>query len=140
MKLRKKEEGEATRQNIRKQIVVVQKVYQKLSDIRENYVNQTINEIVKRKPSYVSIEDLNVRGMMKNKHLSKAIQKQNFHSFRIKLTDKCRLNGIDLRAVDRVYPSSKTCSVHCTECGSKVERDENASINLANAKAYKGAL
>ena len=82
MKIRnKKEEGEVTRQNIQKQIVVVQKLHQKLSGIRKNYVNQTINEIVMGKPSNISIEELNVRGMMKNRHLSKAILKTKLSLF-----------------------------------------------------------
>ena len=150
----KKEKGEATRQNINKQIVVVQKLHQRLSNIRENYINQVVNQIIGRKPSYITIEDLNVKGMMKNRHLAKAVQKQNLYSFRVKLTNKCKQSGIELRIVDRWYPSSKTCSecgsiksdlklsdreYVCTECGCIMDRDKNASINLANAKVYKVA-
>ena len=148
----KKEGGIATRQNIRKQVVQVQKLHQKLANIRENYVNQVINNIVKTKPSFITIEDLNVRGMMKNRHLARAIAQQGFSTFRTKLQYKCMLNGIELRIVDRFYPSSKTCSecgainttlklsdrtYVCKECGCIIDRDKNASINLANAKTYK---
>jgi putative transposase len=151
-KRNKKEKGEATRQNIRKQIVKVQKLHQRLSSIRGNYINQTVNTIVKQKPSYITIEDLNVRGMMKNKHLARAIAQQGFNQFKTKLTNKCHIYGIGLRVVDRFYPSSKLCSecgsinknlklsdrtYICPECGCIIDRDKNASINLANAKIYK---
>ena len=154
LKKKIKKEGVATRQNIQKQIVKVQKLHQRLSNSRENYTNQVVNQIVRQEPSHITIEDLNIRGMMKNRHLSKAIQKQNFYSFRVKLTNKCKQNGIELRIVDRWYPSSKTCSrcgsikkdlklsdraYVCSECGCTIDRDKNASINLANAKVYKVA-
>lgn len=150
----KREGGTATRQNIQKQIVKVQILHQRISNIRENHTNQVVNQIVKQKPSYVTIEDLNVSGMMKNRHLSKAIAQQGFYSFRVKLTDKCKLNSIELRVVDRFFPSSKMCSecgsikkdlklsdreYICHECGSIIDRDKNASYNLANAKIYKVA-
>jgi len=153
LKLRNKREGgNATRYNIQKQVVKVQKLHLRLSNIRENYINQTVNTIVKQKPSYITIEDLNVRGMMKNKHLARAIAQQGFNQFRVKLTNKCHQYGIELRIVDRFYPSSKMCSecsavnknlklsdrtYVCTECGCIIDRDKNASINLANAKTYK---
>ncbi|WP_138207043.1 RNA-guided endonuclease InsQ/TnpB family protein [Haloimpatiens lingqiaonensis] len=155
LKLRnKKEKGEATRQNIQKQIVKVQRVHQRLSNIRTDYINKTINEIVKQKPSYITIEDLNVRGMIKNKHLSKAVAQQKFYEFRVKLEYKCKLNEIELRIVDRFYPSSKTCSCcgaykkdlklsdriyKCSNCNASIDRDYNASINLENAKIYEVA-
>lgn len=148
----KKEGGTVTRQNIQKQIVEVQILHQRISNIRENHINQTVNTIVKQKPSYITIEDLNISGMMKNRHLSKAIVQQGFYSFRVKLTDKCKLNSIELRVVDRFFPSSKMCSecgsikkdlklsdreYVCHECGSIIDRDKNASYNLANAEIYK---
>lgn len=151
-KINKKEGGTATRQNISKQVVQVQILHQKLNNIRDNYINQVVSEIVKTKPSYITIEDLNVSGMMKNRHLSKAIQKQKFYQFRTKLTSKCNSNNIELRIVDRFYPSSKLCSdcgnvkknlqlsdrtYICEKCGIILDRDKNASINLANAKIYK---
>jgi len=147
----KKEGGNATRQNIQKQIVKVQKLHQTLSNIRENYLNQSANEVIKQKPSFITIEDLNVRGMMKNKHLSKAISKQGLNMFRVKLTNKCKEYGIELRIVDRFYPSSKLCNecgsikkdlklsdrIYICECGYKEDRDLNASLNLRDAKIYK---
>lgn len=147
----KKEKGEATRQNIQKQIIKVQKLHQRLRNIRTDYINKTISSIVKQKPSYITIEDLNVSGMMKNKHLSKAIASQKFFEFRTKLISKCKENNIELRIVDRFYPSSKTCSncgeikkdlklkdrVYKCKCGLIINRDLNASINLKNAKKYK---
>lgn len=150
----KRKGGNATRQNIQKQIVKVQKLHNTLTNIRDNYINQVVNEIVKTKPSYITIEDLNVSGMMKNKHLARAIAQQKFYQFKSKLKYKCILNGIELRIVDRFYPSSKTCSACgtidktlnlsdriyiCKECGCVIDRDKNASINLANAKTYKVA-
>lgn len=147
----KKEKGGATSQNIQKQVVKVQKLHQRLQNIRTDYINKTISSIVKQKPSYITIEDLNVRGMMKNKHLSKAIASQKFFEFRTKLISKCKENNIEIRIVDRFYPSSKTCSncgeikkdlklkdrVYKCKCGLIINRDLNASINLKNAKKYK---
>jgi len=147
----KKEGGNATRQNTQKQVVKVQKLQQTLGKIREDYLNQSVNEVVKQKPSFITIEDLNVRGMMKNKHLSKAISKQGFNMFRVKLTNKCKEYGVELRIVDRFYPSSKLCHecgsikkdlklsdrIYICECGYKEDRDLNASLNLKDAKIYK---
>ena len=149
----KKEKGVATRQNIQKQVVKVQKLHQRLVNIRTDYINKTIFSIIKQKPSYITIEDLNIKGMMKNKHLSKAVASQKFFEFRTKLTTKCKQNNIELRVVDRFYPSSKTCSncgeikkdlklldrVYKCSCGLTIDRDLNASINLKNAKKYKVA-
>lgn len=149
----KKEKGVATRQNIQKQVVKVQKLHQRLVNIRTDYINKTISSIIKQKPSYITIEDLNIKGMMKNKHLSKAVVSQKFFEFRTKLTTKCKQNNIELRVVDRFYPSSKTCSncgeikkdlklsdrVYKCSCGLTIDRDLNASINLKNAKKYKVA-
>lgn len=150
---RKKRGGKSATKsaNIEKQILKVQKLHQKLDNIRSNYVNQTVRELLKIKPGFVTIEDLNVRGMMKNRHLSKTISKQNFYSFRVKLTNKCKLLGIELRVVSRFYPSSKLCACCgnvkkelrlsdrvyiCKECGYENDRDINAAINLRNAKEY----
>ena len=153
LKIRNKNirEGRATSQNIQKQVVKVQKLHQRLRNIRTDYINKTVSKIVKQKPSYVTIEDLNVKGMMKNKHLSKAIASQKFFEFKTKLTVKCKENNIELRIVDRFYPSSKTCSqcgkikkdlklsnrIYKCNCGLDIDRDLNASINLKNAKEYK---
>ncbi|MGO4897315.1 RNA-guided endonuclease InsQ/TnpB family protein [Clostridium perfringens] len=153
LKIRNKniKEGRATGQNIQKQVVKVQKLHQRLANIRTDYINKTVSKIVKQKPSYVTIEDLNVKGMMKNKHLSKAIASQKFFEFKTKLMSKCKQNNIELRIVDRFYPSSKTCSqcgkvkkdlklsdrIYKCSCGLDIDRDLNASINLKNAKEYK---
>ena len=148
-----KMKGEATRQNIQKQVLKVQKLHHRIDNIRTDYVNKTIAEIVKTKPSYITIEDLNVKGMMKNRHLSKAVASQKFYEFRTKLEKQCKESGIELRVVDRFYPSSKLC--HCCgfikkdlklsdriykcDCGYKCDRDFNASLNLRDAKTYKTA-
>ena len=153
LKIRNKniKEGRATGQNIQKQIVKVQKLHQRLTNIRTDYINKIVSSIIKQKPSYITIEDLNVKGMMKNKHLSKAIASQKFFEFKTKLTVKCKENHIELRIVDRFYPSSKTCSncgkikkdlklsdrIYKCDCGLAIDRDLNASINLKNAKEYK---
>lgn len=143
--------GEATQKNFVKQKLKVQKLYQRLANIRTDYINKTINSIVKTKPSFIVIEDLNVRGMMKNKHLSKAVAQQKFFEFRTKLISKCKENNIELRIVDKWYPSSKTCyncghikkdlklkdrTYICSECGYIEDRDINASLNLRDAKTY----
>ena len=153
LKIRNKniKEGRPTRQNIQKQVVKVQRLHQRLANIRTDYINKTVFSIVKQKPSYITIEDLNVKGMMKNKHLSKAVAQQKFFEFKTKLTVKCKEKNIELRIVDRFYPSSKTCSqcgkvkkdlklsnrIYKCDCGLSVDRDLNASINLKNAKEYK---
>ncbi len=153
LKIRNKniKEGRATRQNIQKQIVKLQKLHQRLANIRTDYINKIVSSIIKQKPSYITIEDLNVKGMMKNKHLSKAIASQKFFEFKNKLVFKCKQNDVELRVVDRFYPSSKTCSncgkvnkdlklsdrLYRCDCGFTIDRDLNASINLKNAKEYK---
>ena len=146
--------GESTqRANIQKQKRVVQKLHHKIDNIRTDYINKTIAEIVKTKPSYITIEDLNVSGMMKNRHLSKAVASQKFYEFRTKLQAKCKESGIELRVVNRWYPSSKTC--HCCgtikkdlklsdrifqcDCGYIEDRDFNAALNLRDATTYEVA-
>lgn len=144
--------GESTqRENIQKQKLKVQKLHHKMDNIRTDYINKTIAEIVKAKPSYITIEDLNVKGMMKNRCLSKAVASQKFYEFRTRLKAKCDENSIELRVADRFYPSSKTCH-HCgsvrknlklsdriyrCECGYVADRDLNAALNLKDAKTYR---
>lgn len=139
--------------NIQKQRLKVQKLHHRIDNIRTDHINKTIAEIVKTKPSYITIEDLNVSGMMKNKHLSKAVASQKFYEFRTKLQAKCNENGIELRVVDRWFPSSKTC--HCCknikkdlklsdrifkcDCGYIEDRDFNAALNLRDATTYEVA-
>ena len=146
--------GESTQKtNIPKQRLKVQKLHHRIDNIRTDYINKTIAEIVKTKPSYITIEDLNVSGMMKNKHLSKAVASQKFYEFRTRLQAKCNENGIELRVVDRWFPSSKTC--HCCKnikkdlklsdrifkcyCGYIEDRDFNAALNLRDTTAYEVA-
>lgn len=143
--------GESTQKNFVKQKLKVQKLYQRLTNIRTDYLNKTIHSIVKTKPAFIVIEDLNVRGMMKNRHLSKAVAQQKFFEFRTKLINKCKEHSIELRVVDRFYPSSKIChdcghikkdlklsdrTYRCSECGYVADRDINASLNLRDAKTY----
>ena len=144
--------GESTQKaNIRKQKLKVQKLHQRLENIRTDYINKTISEIAKTKPSHITVEDLNVSGMMKNRHLSKAVASQKFYEFRTKLKTKCEEFGIELRIVSRWYPSSKTC--HCCghikkdlklsdrvyrcACGYIEDRDFNAALNLRDAETYE---
>ena len=128
----------------------MQRLHHKIDNIRTDYINKSIAEIVKAKPSYITIEDLNVSGMMKNRHLSKAVASQKFYEFRTKLKAKCDENGMELRVVDRWYPSSKIC--HCCgaikkdlklsdriyrcDCGYVEDRDFNAALNLRDALTY----
>ena len=146
--------GESTqKRNIQKQRLKIQKLHQRIDNIRTDYINKTIAEIVKTKPSYITIKDLNVSGMMKNRHLSKAVASQKFYEFKTKLLAKCKENGIELRIVDRWFPSSKTC--HCCknikkdlklsdrlfrcDCGYIEDRDFNAALNLRDATTYEVA-
>ena len=109
--LKKLKKGEATQKaNIRKQMLKVQRLYHRIDNIRTDYINKTVLKIVKTKPSYITIEDLNVKGMMKNRHLSKVVAGRKFYEFRVKLKKKCDENSIELRVVDRFYPSSKLCN------------------------------
>ena len=97
-------EGRATRQNIQKQVAKVQRLHQRLANIRTDYINKTVFSIIKQKPSYITIEDLAVSNLMKNKHLSKAIASQKFFELKTKLMSKCKQNNIELRIVNRFYP------------------------------------
>ena len=148
-----KKGGSTQKKNIQKQRLKIQKLHQRIDNIRTDYINKIIAEIVKTKPSYITIEDLNVSGMMKNRHLSKAVASQKFYEFKTKLLAKCKENGIELRIVDRWYPSSKIC--HCCkrikkdlklsdrifkcDCGYIEDRDFNAALNLRDATTYEVA-
>ena len=138
--------------NFNKKKLKVQKLFYRLNCIRDDYNNKIVDEITRAKLKYITIEDLKVSNMMKNKHLSKAIQEQNFYAIRTKLINKCKERNIELRLVDTFYPSSKTCSCcgsikkdlklndriyKCYNCGLEMDRDYNASINLEKAKVYK---
>ena len=131
--------------NIAKAELKLLKKNHKLTNIRNDYVHKVTTEIVKREPSFIVLEDLNIGGMLKNKHLSKSVQQQNFYKFREVLTYKAERAGIKLIIADRFYPSSKLCShcgsiksdlklsdrtFKCNECGLEIDRDLNASLNL----------
>ena len=137
--------GEVTqRANIQKQKLKVQKLHHKIDNIRTDYINKTIAEIVKTKPSYITIEDLNVSGMMKNRHLSKEVQQQGFYEFRKQIEYKVEWNNILVVIADRFFPSSKLCSccgnikkdlrlsdrIYKCECGNVIDRDYQAALNL----------
>ena len=147
----KKGESYNKTRNIIKSEKRLLKLYKRLTNIRDNYLHQVTSEIIKREPSFITIEDLNVSGMMKNRHLSKAIQQQKLYEFRRQLEYKCKLGNIELRIVDRYFPSSKLCHecgcikkdlklsdrIYKCECGYVEDRDYNASLNLRDAKIYK---
>ena len=140
--------------NIEKQKLKVQKFHQRINNIRKDYENKTVHEIVKQKPRFITMEDLNVKGMMKNRHLAKTVAAQRFFSLLSKLKRKAEIIGIEFRTVDMFYPSSETCHscghIHkglklkdrvyvCPECGYTADRDFNASLNLRDAKEYRVA-
>lgn len=148
-----KKRGVATLdKNIHKKISRIQKLYYKLSCIRTDYINKIVSEVVKTKPRFITIENLNITGMMKNRHLSKAISNQKFYEFRTKLINKAKRLNIEIRLADTFYPSSKLCSCcgnikhdlklkdriyKCNYCGLEIDRDYNASLNLMNCQNYK---
>ena len=120
------------------------KLNHRLTNIRQNYLHQTTSEIAKREPSFICIEDLNVSGMMKNRHLSKSVQQQGFYEFRRQIEYKSTWNHIQVIIADRFFPSSKLCSccgqikkdlklsdrIYKCECGNVIDRDYQASLNL----------
>ena len=130
--------------NIIKREKELLKLSRRLTNIRRNHLHQITSEIVKRKPSFICIEDLNVSGMMKNKHLSKAIQQQGFYEFRRQIQYKSEWNNIIVILADRFFPSSKLCSccgeikkdlklsdrIYRCDCGNIIDRDFQASLNL----------
>lgn len=123
-------------------------LHRRLTNIRSNHIHQATNKIVKTKPSRVVMETLNIKGMMKNRHLSKAIAEQCLYEFKVKMKYKCEFYGIEFVEADKWFPSSKTCSccgaikkdlklkdrVYQCSCGLKIDRDLNASINLSRYK------
>lgn len=140
----KKGENYCKTSNIIKSEKELLKLNHRLANIRQNYLHQTTSEIIKREPSFICIEDLNVRGMMKNRHLSKAIQQQGFYEFRRQIEYKSAWNNISVIIADRFFPSSKLCSccgvikkdlklsdrVYKCECGNVIDRDYQAALNL----------
>ena len=155
-KLRKEETAskKCKRSNLDKQRLKVQRAYMRLVNKRHDYINKTVHEIVSTRPEYITIEDLNVSGMLKNRHLSRAIAESEFYYFCALLERKCAEYGIQLRIANRFYASSKTCSrcghvkrdlklsnrvYECTECGLVIDRDYNAALNLRSCKKYRTA-
>ena len=130
--------------NIIKSEKLLLKIHHRLANIRQNYRHQVTTEIIARKPRVIVLEDLNVSGMMKNKHLSKKIQEQGWYDFRKLIEYKAEWSGIEVVLVDRFYPSSKTCikcgkikkdlklsdRIYRCECGNVIDRDLQAAINL----------
>ena len=125
------------------------KLNHRITNIRHNYLHQVTSEIVSRKPKFIVLEDLNIKGMMKNKHLAKAVQEQCFYEFYRQIEYKCNWNNIEFIVADRYYPSSKMCSCCgnikkdlklsdriyvCSECGNIIDRDYQASVNLMRYK------
>ena len=137
--------------NLQKQQLVVNRLHERLTRIRTDYNRKGLQSILKRKPSFIVIEDLNVKGLMKNKHLSKAISQAQWYTSRLFLQQQCEKLGIELRLAPRFYPSSKLCSHcgyknvelklkdrnwECPDCHAIHDRDENAAINLGKCKTY----
>ena len=126
-------------------------IHRSLKNIRINHIRKFVSELVKKQPQYIAIEDLNVKGMMRNKHLAKDIANCSFYTIKEHLIRKAKERNIVVRLVDRFYPSSKTCSncgsykkdlklsqrvYHCDNCQEKIDRDFNASLNIANSDKY----
>ena len=140
----KKGESYCKTSNIIKREKELLRITKRLTNIRQNYLHQITSEIVKREPSFICIEDLNVSGMMKNKHLSKAVQQQKFYDFRRQIEYKAKWNNIQVIIADRFFPSSKLCSccgnikkdlklsdrIYKCECGNVIDRDYQAALNL----------
>ena len=140
----KKGEDYCKTKNVIKKEKLLLKLSHRLTDIRHNYLHQTTSEIIKREPSFICIEDLNVKGMMKNKHLSRAVQQQCFYEFRRQIEYKAAWNNITVIIADRFFPSSKLCSccgtikkdlklsdrIYKCECGNVIDRDYQAALNL----------
>ena len=126
-------------------------IHRSLRNIRINHIRKFVSDLVKKQPQFIAIEDLNVKGMMKNKHLVKDVANCSFYTIREQLIRKATERCIAVRLVDRFYPSSKTCSncghykkdlklsqrvYHCNHCQEKIDRDFNASLNLAKTDRY----
>jgi len=126
-------------------------IHRSIKNIRINHIRRFVSKLVKKQPQYIAIEDLNVRGMMKNKHLAKDIANCSFYTIKEHLIRKAKERHIAIRLVDRFYPSSKTCSTcghykkdlklsqrvyHCDNCQEKIDRDFNASLNIAKTNRY----
>ena len=147
-----KENKELTYKNFEKNKLRIEKLSYRIQRIKDDYINKCIEIVVEQKPNYITLENLNIRGMLKNRHLSKAIANSKLYYTKQKIIQKAQKNNIEVREVDRFYPSSKTCSCcgevkkdlqlkdrtyKCPKCKLEIDRDFNASLNLKNAKEYK---
>lgn len=151
-KQRKKLERNTTDFNLAKTQLKVRKLYHKLASIQDDYQKKVVSDVVRTKPQYVAIEDLNVKGMMKNRALSKAVMQQGFYAFRTKLINKCQQLGIPVHLTNRFEPTSKLCHncgyklvdlklkdrmYKCPECGYVKDRDVNASLNIRDTEHFE---
>jgi len=150
---KKSNRGECTYKgkNLNKKKLRVQVLHKRLADVRKGYQVYVIKQLAKTKPAFITIENLQVKNMMRNRHLSKAIQQQSFYQFKLLLTQACKSLGIELREVSTWYPSSKMCSScgvinrnlklsdrqYICDCGLNIDRDINSSLNLKQAVDYK---
>ena len=146
-----KKDKELTYKNFEKNKLRVQKLNYRLECKRNDYINKCIEIIVEQKPKFITLENLNIKGMVKNKHLAKAIRDSKFYYTKQKIIEKAKKNGIEVREVERFYPSSKICSkcgklkkdlklkdrTYKCSCGLEIDRDLNAALNLKKAKEYK---
>ena len=130
----------------------MQRLYQRLHNIQNDYQNKIVSSVVRTNPQWVSIEDLNVKGMMKNRNLAKAVAQEGFYNFRTKLVAKCQILDIPVHLVNRFEPTSKCCHncgtrkvnlsladriYHCGVCGYTEDRDINASLNIGDTENYQ---
>ena len=148
--------NKCNKHNKTKNIIKLEKriklIHRSLKNIRINHIRKFVSELIKKQPQYIAIEDLNVKGMMRNKHLAKDIANCSFYTIKEHLIRKAKERNIIVRLVDRFYPSSKTCSncgsyknnlklsqrvYHCNSCQVKIDRDFNASLNIATTDKYK---
>ena len=148
--------NKCNKHNKTKNIIKLEKriklIHRSLKNIRINHIRKFVSELVKKQPQYIAIEDLNVKGMMRNKHLAKDIANCSFYTIKEHLIKKAKERNIVVRLVDRFYPSSKTCSncgsykkdlklsqrvYHCNSCQKEIDRDFNASRNIAKTDRYK---
>ncbi|KJW12070.1 RNA-guided endonuclease InsQ/TnpB family protein, partial [Levilactobacillus spicheri] len=152
-KARKQKEGKsATDLNLAKTKRRMQRLYQRLQNMQKDYQNKIITNVVTTKPRWVALEDLNIKGMLKNRHLAKAISYQGFYNFRIRLIAKCQQLGIPVHLTNRFEPTSKLCHncgtkkvdlklsnriYHCTHCGQVADRDMNAALNIRDTKNFE---
>ncbi|BAU26614.1 IS605 OrfB family transposase [Aneurinibacillus soli] len=150
---RKRGEKSATYRgsNIRKAVLRVQTLHMRLANMRSAYRSYVVSLLVKTKPAFITLEKLNVKGMVKNRHVARAVSNQGFYDFKLKLLSACKKYGIEVREVGMFYPSSKLCSCcghkkvqlslkertfTCENCGISLDRDFNASLNLKQATEY----